>query len=89
MNEKQYYAALDKCTRKILDSNASKKLIVAGPGTGKSSFFEKAIKHYGGIPKDYLVLTFINSLKDELQKDLGDISKCLPFSLPKRPTIFS
>jgi len=79
MNEKQFYNELNKYIKEILDSNALKKLIVAGPGTGKSSFFEKAIKHYGGTPRDYLVLTFINSLKDELRKDLGDISKVFTF----------
>ncbi len=79
MNEKQYDNELNKYRKEILASNAFKKLIVAGPGTGKSSFFEKAIKHYGGTSKDYLVLTFINSLKDELKKDLEDIAKVFTF----------
>jgi len=79
MNEEQYYDELNKYIKEILASDALKKLILAGPGTGKSTFFEKAIKHYGGIQEDYLVLTFINSLEDELRKDLGDISKVFTF----------
>ena len=79
MNEKQYYDELNKYINEILASDVSKKLIVAGPGTGKSTFFKKAIKHYGGTQEDYLVLTFINSLVNELRKDLGDVSKVFTF----------
>lgn len=79
MNEKQYYAELDSHIAKILISTAPKKLIVAGPGTGKTSFFQKAIHHYGGYKDNYLILTFINNLEDELQKDLGDLAKIYTF----------
>ena len=79
IKEDQYFAKLDSYIKKVLDSNASKKLIVAGPGTGKTTFFKQAIEHYGGRRKDYLVLTFINNLEDELEKDLGDISKVYTF----------
>ena len=34
-----------EATTKILDSTAEKKLIVAGPGTGKSYLFEQICKH--------------------------------------------
>lgn len=79
MDEKQYFSKLNEYINKILRSKAPKKLIVAGPGTGKTDFFGKAIKHYGGSKNDYLVLTFINNLEDELRKDLGDISKVYTF----------
>jgi len=79
MDEKRYYIEFNKCIKRILDSDALKKLIVAGPGTGKSSFFKKAIECYGGTQKDYLVLTFINNLKDELRKDMGSVSKVFTF----------
>lgn len=79
MNEKQYYAELDSHITKILTSTTLKKLIVAGPGTGKTSFFQKAIHHYGGNKDNYLILTFINNLEDELQKDLGDLAKVYTF----------
>lgn len=77
--EEEYYEQLESCINKILASQAHKKLIVAGPGTGKTSFFKTAIQHYGGTKDDYLALTFINNLEDELQKDLGDIARVYTF----------
>ena len=79
MNDKQYFDQLNEHINKILSSDAIKKLIVAGPGTGKTSFFEKTINYYGGSKENYLILTFINNLEDELQKDLGDLAKIYTF----------
>ncbi len=79
MYEEQYKKELDLCVKTILESDAPKKLIVAGPGTGKTTFFKKALKHYGGGEKDYLALTFINSLKDELHKELEGNAKVYTF----------
>lgn len=79
MDDKQYFDQLNEHINKILSSDALKKLIVAGPGTGKTSFFEKTINYYGGSKENYLILTFINNLKDELQKDLGDLAKIYTF----------
>lgn len=79
MDEKQYFAELEGHIKKILDSSAQYKLIVAGPGTGKSFFFRRAIEHYGGDKKDYLALTFINNLEDELRKNIGDLAEVYTF----------
>lgn len=79
MDEKQYFDLLSRQINKILSSRAPKKLIVSGPGTGKTSFFKKAIKYYGGNKNEYLVLTFINNLEDELQRDLGELAKVYTF----------
>lgn len=79
MDDKKYFDQLNEHINKILSSNALKKLIVAGPGTGKTSFFEKTINYYGGSKENYLILTFINNLEDELQKDLGDLAKIHTF----------
>ncbi|MGB9716492.1 MAG: UvrD-helicase domain-containing protein [Thermodesulfovibrionales bacterium] len=79
MDEQQFYIELNKCIKKIIDSDAPKKLVVAGPGTGKSSLFKKAIEHYGGSKEDYLALTFINNLEDELRKDIGNVAKVFTF----------
>lgn len=79
MDDKQYYSELDRCTQRILKSKASKKIIVAGPGTGKTAFFKKIIKYQGGQKDDYLVLTFINNLEEELKKELGNIAKVFTF----------
>jgi superfamily I DNA/RNA helicase len=79
MDDKQYFDQLNEHINKILNSDALKKLLVAGPGTGKTSFFEKTIKYYGGSKENYLILTFINNLEDELQKDLGELAKIYTF----------
>lgn len=61
----------------ILESDASKKLIVAGPGTGKTYTFKKILKYLG--PGNYLVLSFIRKLVDDLAKDIGDAAEVKTF----------
>jgi len=79
MHEDKYFLELNKCTQKILNSSSSKKLIVSGPGTGKTEFFRKVIEHYGGTSDDYLIVTFLNNLVDELKKKFGNIAKTFTF----------
>lgn len=79
MDHKQYNLELKSHIEEILNSQASKKLIVAGPGTGKTFFFKEIINHTGGAKNEYLTLTFINNLEDELQRDLGESAKVYTF----------
>lgn len=79
MDEDAYKAELQACIDKILASTSLKKLIVAGPGTGKTHFFRTLISKLGGDKKEHLVLTFINELEKELEKDLGDIAHVSTF----------
>lgn len=62
--------------RKILNSTHPRKVIVAGPGTGKSYLFEKAIKsaRKNGKTK-FLALTFIGKLGDSLADDLAGLAE--------------
>ena len=60
-------AALDK----IVQDAALLKLIVAGPGTGKTHTFKQLLS---GDRKDNLVLTFINLLVKDLTAELGDLA---------------
>ena len=67
---------LDKskeCLEEILFSDHKNKLVLGGPGTGKTSLFKAII---GNLPRgsDILVITFINNLADDLEKQLGEIS---------------
>ncbi len=55
----------------ILNSTSPKKLIVAGPGTGKTHTFKELLRKNGG---ENLVMTFINNLVRELTEDLGDVA---------------
>jgi len=61
----------------ILESGSSKRLVVAGPGTGKTFTFKRIIETYP--EKNYLVMTFINKLVDDLASDLGDIADVKTF----------
>jgi superfamily I DNA/RNA helicase len=55
----------------IVDSKSPKRLIVAGPGTGKSFTFRQALEVAGG---NGLALTFIRNLVVDLEKDLGNLA---------------
>lgn len=55
----------------ILDSNANKKVVVAGPGTGKTFLFKKILN---GKTKT-LTLSFVNALVDDLSLELYGISE--------------
>lgn len=60
----------------ILSSDSRKKVIIAGPGTGKSSLFQEICKdnHRNG-KTDILALSFINELVDNLKKDLHKLAQ--------------
>jgi len=76
-------------TEAILNSDASKKLIVAGPGTGKSFLFQQICKRKmdEGDSK-ILALSFINELVDDLSRDLyqlAEVKTLHSFALNKIP----
>ena len=60
----------------ILESDADKKLIVAGPGTGKTYTFRRALEQCGGKG---LALTFIRNLVNDLRDALEDIADVFTF----------
>ncbi len=55
----------------VLNSNAHKKIVVAGPGTGKTHLFKKVLQGKEGT----LTLTFVNSLVEDLSLELCGISE--------------
>lgn len=65
-------AALDA----ILGSNATLKLIVAGPGTGKSHTFSKVLERVKG---NALVLSFLGTLVADLRSSLGHLADVRTF----------
>lgn len=65
---------LKEATDRILQSPSRKKLVVAGPGTGKTTLFHKLLEETPGAPDSRLVLTFINNLKRDLEADLAHLS---------------
>ncbi len=65
---------LEQAVDRILRSTSAKKLIVAGPGAGKTFLFRKVLERTPGKSKSRLVLTFINELKDDLERSLSDLA---------------
>lgn len=66
----------DRYSSLIIQSTARNKIIVAGPGTGKSFTFKKFLETKNG---DNLAITFINNLASDLQEDLGELSESHTF----------
>lgn len=66
----------DRFTREILESDADKKVIVAGPGTGKTYTFELALERAGG---EGLALTFVRNLVADLESSLGELAEARTF----------
>jgi superfamily I DNA/RNA helicase len=62
-------AARDAATDEVVNSPHRRRVIVAGPGTGKSTTFKKALVQRGGRG---LALTFLRLLADDLRKSLID-----------------
>lgn len=59
-----------RCIDKIIESSSPKKVVVAGPGTGKTFLFKKVIEG----KKNALTLTFVNALVQDLSLDLYGMS---------------
>ena len=63
-------------TGAILNSDAAKKLIVAGPGTGKSFLFQQICKRKVKKGESKIIaLSFINELVDDLSRDLHQLAE--------------
>lgn len=65
-----------ECLNRILESKARHRLIISGPGTGKTFTFGKILEH---DPRPSLVITLINNLVDDLQAEIGDLADVRTF----------
>jgi superfamily I DNA/RNA helicase len=63
-------AERQKYIDKVLQSTSQKKIVVAGPGTGKTFLFKEILKD----KRNALTLTFINSLVEDLSLELCGLS---------------
>lgn len=66
---------LQAATDRILQSDSRKKLTVAGPGTGKTFIFRRLLEQCAGQPDERLVLTFINNLKDDIERSVWHLAQ--------------
>ncbi len=73
---KNYENKRTNCTDRIITSSSLKKVVIAGPGTGKTYLFKQLCKHNCSLGKtNNLTLSFINTLVDELTDDLYGVSE--------------
>src|SRR6266446_5065304 len=70
--------ALDEAIERILASKSPKKLVVAGPGAGKTTLFRKLLDGSASSADHRLVLTFINNLKADLEGSKLERSRDFP-----------
>jgi superfamily I DNA/RNA helicase len=68
-------AELRAAIEAVLRSPSRKKLVIAGPGTGKTRLFKEMLELASGEPDQRVVLTLINNLKDDLEKDLDGLAQ--------------
>jgi len=68
-------AELKAAIERVLRSPSRKKLVVAGPGTGKTALFKQMLELARGEPDRRLVLTFVNNLRNDLEKELAGLAK--------------
>lgn len=66
---------LNAAIEAVINSPSPKKLVIAGPGTGKTTLFKQLLNLAPGNPEQRIVLTFINNLRNDLENDLGDLAK--------------
>ena len=66
-----------ECLNKILKSKASKKIIVAGAGTGKTYTFKEILKANG--TGENVALTFIRMLTSDMFHSFGDLAEVKTF----------
>lgn len=69
--EAEFRAAIEA----VLRSPSHKKLVIAGPGTGKTTLFKQLLELALGEPDQRIVLTFINNLKNDLENELDGLAQ--------------
>ena len=69
-------AARAECLERILTSESSCQIIVAGAGTGKTFAFKQLLERVSG---NALAVTFINALANDMTKELDGLADTRTF----------
>lgn len=81
MNDKETILAQkeewNRCVKAILSSKSSKKIILSGAGTGKTTIFKELLKTNSSGRS--VVMTFINSLTNDMNSIFGDLAEVKTF----------
>ena len=79
--EAEYRRDLQALIDRIVESTHPKKIVVAGPGAGKTSLFKQLLSKSKNANKEasHLVVTFISDLANELKRDLADLANVSTF----------
>jgi len=70
-------AQRQKYLEAVLNSDSPRKMIIAGPGTGKTYTFRKLFEKLGRV--DNLALTFIHKLAEDMDAEFGDVADAKTF----------
>ena len=68
-------AELEAAIDAVLSSTSPKRLIIAGPGAGKTTLFRRLLDDLNVEDRKCLALTFINNLKDDLEQALAGLAQ--------------
>jgi AAA domain len=79
--ETEFRRELQVAIEKIVASKRPKKIVVAGPGAGKTSLFKTLLSESKKENPDasHLVVTFISALAEELKHDLSEFADVFTF----------
>jgi len=78
---------LRNATDAILDLTAHRKLVVAGPGTGKTYLFRKLLERAAGDKKSRLVLTFITTCAPTWMRARENGNSVCSSGMPREPRV--
>jgi superfamily I DNA/RNA helicase len=68
LSDEEFHDRREEALRRILESDARQKLIVAGPGTGKTYTFQQVL---AAIEDRGLAMTFLLGLVKDLDEAIG------------------
>lgn len=65
---------LDRAVERVQSSTSQERLVIASPGAGKTFLFKTVLERTPGDSKTRLVLTLINELRDDLERNPSELA---------------